>query len=133
MTRVRRELEYPDLYNASAINTTPTPASWAHSSVSTFGVRYAPPLPELTPLQSVEALVEGSNMSFIADAAGSMTPEYAWDHREGRTRRYEGRRVGGTTVIHFIKKNMWFFETAIAMLDGEDLTPLESLKSQFKT
>lgn len=45
----------------------PTPAAWAHSSVSTFGVRYTPPLPELTSTQSVEALVEGSDMSMIRE------------------------------------------------------------------
>ncbi len=59
----------------------------------------------------------------IAD--GSMTPDLAWKYREGRRRRYEGKRVGGTVVVHFIKKNMWFLETAAAMLHGDDVTPLE--------
>jgi hypothetical protein len=45
----------------------PTPAAWAYSTVSTFGVRYMPPLPDLTTLQSVEALVEGSDMSVIRE------------------------------------------------------------------
>lgn len=40
--------------------------------------------------------------------------------------RYEGRRVGGTVVVHFIKKNMWFLETATAFLHGDDATPAES-------
>ncbi|KAJ3512058.1 hypothetical protein NLJ89_g3749 [Agrocybe chaxingu] len=46
-----------------------TPAAWAHSSVSTFGVRYTPPLPDLSSTQSVEALVEGSDMSQIREGA----------------------------------------------------------------
>ena len=45
----------------------PTPAAWAHSSVSTFGVRYSPPVSDLTSPQSVEALVEGSDMSMIRE------------------------------------------------------------------
>ena len=56
---------------------------------------------------------------------GSLTPDMAWKYREGRRKRYAGGRVGGTVVVHFIKKNMWFLETAAALLDGEDVTPLE--------
>ena len=59
------------------------------------------------------------------NADGSLTPDMAWKYREGRRKRYAGRRVGGTVVVHFIKKNMWFLETAAALLDGEDVTPLE--------
>jgi hypothetical protein len=50
----------------SADGFVPTPASWAHSSVSTFGVRYINP-PSLSPAQSVEALVEGSRMSLLRE------------------------------------------------------------------
>jgi hypothetical protein len=45
----------------------PTPAEWAYSSVSTFGVRYVPPLPDLSTTHSVEALVEGSDLSLIEE------------------------------------------------------------------
>jgi hypothetical protein len=54
-----------------------------------------------------------------------MTPEYAWQHREGRAKRYERKRVGGTVVVHFIKKNMWFLETAMALLEGEQYSESE--------
>ena len=47
----------------------------------------------------------------------------AWKYREGRRRRYEGERVGGTVAVQFIKKNMWFLETAAALLHGEDPGP----------
>ncbi|KAH9486956.1 Beta-1,3-galactosyltransferase pvg3 [Psilocybe cubensis] len=96
-----------------------TPAAWGLSSVSTFGARYTPPLPDLSTTHSVEALVEGSAMSLLREGS-PMTPEYAWTHREGRKTRYEGNRVGGTVVVHFIKKNMWYLETAIAMLEGAE-------------
>jgi hypothetical protein len=57
-----------------------------------------------------------------------MTPEYAWLHREGRKTRYEDNRVGGTIVVHFIKKNMWFLETAMALLEGEELSESEKFQ-----
>lgn len=103
----------------------PTPSAWAHSSVSTFGVRYAPPLPDLPARQTVEALVEGSEMSLLREG-GLMTTEYAWTHREGRAKRYEGKRVGGTVVVHFVKEHAWYLETALALLEGEEVTDAES-------
>ncbi|KAF8642320.1 hypothetical protein AX16_009590 [Volvariella volvacea WC 439] len=110
-------------------STTPTPSQWALSSVSIFGVRYAPPVPELSLPYSVEALVEGSEMSGLGEG-NPMTPEYAWHHRQGRTARYQGQRVGGTIVVHFIKKHMWFMETAIALLEGEELSESEKFHGE---
>jgi len=48
------------------------PSAWAHSSVSTFGVRYQPPLLDLSPAHSIEALVEGSDMSMMREGACSI-------------------------------------------------------------
>lgn len=56
-----------------------------------------------------------------------MTPDYAWAHREGRNTRYDNKRVGGTICVHFIKKNMWFLETALAFLEAQDTTELEMI------
>ena len=140
-----------------------SPSSWAYSSVSTFGVRYTPPVPDLTTLQSVEALVEGSEMSKLRGTVSSstgpsdgstgglgdntgngnagssspgLTPNDAWRLREGRRTRYEGARVGGTVAVHFIKKSPWFLETALALLEGDEQTPLEagaSLEQRLRT
>ena len=33
--------------------------------------------------------------------------------------------MGGTVVVHFIKKHMWFFETVLALLEGEEETEYE--------
>jgi len=116
-----------DVLNSSlTVGGTPTPSDWAYSSVSTFGVRYVPPIPDLTIVQSVEALVEGSEMSTLREGSPK-TPEYAWARREGRKTRYQGRRVGGTVVVHFIKKNMWYLETALALLEGDELSGSEDL------
>jgi len=133
VTRVKSSLvPYPDKALQDVLNSsltaggTPTPSDWAYSSVSTFGVRYTPPIPDLTIPQSIEALVEGSEMSTLRE--GSLkTPEYAWTRREGRKTRYQGRRVGGTVVVHFIKKNMWYLETALALLEGDELSGSEDL------
>lgn len=62
---------------------------------------------------------------------GSLSAHYAWRHREGRQTRYEGQRVGGTVVVHFIKKNMWFLETAAALLLGEEVTEEERRPQQL--
>ncbi|KAE9408114.1 hypothetical protein BT96DRAFT_962807 [Gymnopus androsaceus JB14] len=110
-----------------------TPSSWAHSSVSTFHVRYTPPVADLTVLESIEALAEGSEMSLLrSDGSPSLSElstqaavARAWANREGRSARYEGKRVGGTIVVHFIKQNTWFLETALALLEGKDFTDAE--------
>ncbi|KAG6868597.1 hypothetical protein C0993_000623 [Termitomyces sp. T159_Od127] len=135
-TRVKRSMmsyldkTFIDLLTSSQGGNSPsTPSAWAYSTVSTFGVRYTPPLPDLSVQHSVEALVEGSDMSRIREGS-LMTPDYAWTHREGRRTRYEGKRVGGTVVVHFIKKNIWYLETALALLDGEEQSEFEKLQSQ---
>lgn len=103
-----------------------TPLAWAHSSVSAFGVRYSPPIQDMSLWYSVEALIEGSDMSMLREDS-PMTPDYAWAHREGRNTRYDNKRVGGTICVHFIKKNMWFLETALAFLEMQNTTELEMI------
>ena len=39
------------------------PPSWVRSTVTTFHVRYTPPVPDLSLNHSVEALIEGTEMS----------------------------------------------------------------------
>ena len=41
--------------------------TWTRSTVSTFGIRYSLPIPDLTADQSIEALVEGSEMSLLRE------------------------------------------------------------------
>jgi hypothetical protein len=53
------------------------------------------------------------------------TAEEAWQLREGRKKRYNSQRLGGTIVVHFIKKQMWFYETALALLEGIEETEYE--------
>lgn len=93
----------------------------SHSTVSSFGSPYSPPAPNLTPLQSVEALVEGSAMSLLRDNVALGGADAAWKQREGRLHRYTNKRIGGTVVVHFVKRNEWFLETAVALLEGDDV------------
>ena len=44
-----------------------TPLAWAHSSVSTFGARYSPPIQDMSLWHTIEALVEGSDMSMLRE------------------------------------------------------------------
>lgn len=98
----------------------PTTPSYSCSSVSQFGTHYAFPLSTLSVQESVEALVEGSEMSSLFEG-GPETAARAWARREGRRTRYEGNRVGGTVVVHYIKRNEWFMETALALLGGDEI------------
>ncbi|KAK7064248.1 glycosyltransferase family 31 protein [Favolaschia claudopus] len=136
VTRVKNNfVPHPDkalqdvLNSTFVVGSTPPPSEWAFSSVSTFGVRYVPPVPDLTIMQSIEALVEGSEMSTLREG-NPKTPEYAWARREGRRTRYQGKRVGGTVVVHFIKKNMWYLETTLALLEGDEFSGAEDLPQQ---
>jgi len=129
-SRVRRQLTGAGPQKVSA------PPSvldtFSHSSVSQFGTRYSPPAPNLTPMQSVEALIEGSAMSRVGQSnylhdpslepalALQRTVNRAWLEREGRKDRYEGKKLGGTVLVHFIKKNEWWEETALALLGGDE-------------
>ncbi|EIW86749.1 glycosyltransferase family 31 protein [Coniophora puteana RWD-64-598 SS2] len=135
-----------EISSALSSSAIPTPTEWAHSSVSTFGVRYVDPAKDLSLSQSVEALVEGSGLSHlrmgklseslllppdlvlvygIAGVDASPGVENTWNGREGQVSRYEQKRVGGTVVVHFIKKNAWFLETALALLGSKDYTDAE--------
>ncbi|KAG8219790.1 hypothetical protein J3R82DRAFT_762 [Butyriboletus roseoflavus] len=135
MLRESSSLSYPTsrrgsrtspLMHQSSLNTpyNPTPSSWAHSSVSTFGVRYQQPVQDMTLAESVEALVEGSEMSKLHEGV-ALEMGYAWRNREGRVKRYENKRVGGTVVVHFIKKHAWFLETALAFLEADNYSESE--------
>lgn len=97
---------------------------FARTSVSTFGTTYVSPLEGLDGgpdgiKWTVEALVEGSPMSKIR-RMHNMLPNQAYGARESRRERYQGRRVGGTIAVHFIKKIPWYLETALAFLSGDE-------------
>ncbi|KAG8687756.1 hypothetical protein FRC08_011786 [Ceratobasidium sp. 394] len=101
-----------------------------HSSVATFRhryeyntashwpSRYRPPRANLTLEQSVEALVEGSGMSMIAPGADA---QKVWEARESWDEKYRGERVGGSVVVHYVKKREWWLECVEIMLGSKGL------------
>lgn len=77
----------------------------------------------------VEALVEGSALSWELvpkrRQPGGTTPvissswqriQQAYNDRETPDKRYLGRNLGGTIVVHYLKKDEWFLETSLALL-----------------
>lgn len=103
------------------------------STVSTFGSAYRPPSASMSPMQEVEALVESSPLSRLKDYAGLRpnVPEaelvkQLYTERPKREELYRNnpKEYGGTVVVHFIKRNDWFMETALALLGPhEELLP----------
>ncbi|WWD21953.1 hypothetical protein CI109_106441 [Kwoniella shandongensis] len=118
-------------------------AAHAYSTVSKFGVAYRPPTNEMTAVEQVEALIEGSPLSKLREemkhsnsAMGDQTPQQiysklenirqkidkAFSVRPSRKDRFMGdeNERGGTVVVHYIKKQDWFIETMIALLGTAD-------------
>ncbi|GMK57768.1 hypothetical protein CspeluHIS016_0406020 [Cutaneotrichosporon spelunceum] len=96
----------------------------AYSTVSQFGRKYRPPLRGLSFDEAAEALVEGSDMSRLREAAGPHARSRAdmaarvdelVASRPGWAERTPGGR-GGTVLVHFIKQREWFAETARVLL-----------------
>lgn len=108
--------------------------AWAssYSTVSKFGARYALPTNDLSVAQEVEALIEGSEMSLLmrrpdlssGDRSRKPRPmdrhtvEEVYDRRPTRSQRFRDDPVerGGTAIVHYIKRQEWFMETALALL-----------------
>lgn len=98
-----------------------------HSSVSTYKYRYTyktathwptryqPPRSNLTLAQSMEALVEGSGMSMIAPGQDAQA---VWSARENWTEKFRGERVGGSVVVHYVKRREWWLDCVEVMLGG---------------
>jgi len=101
----------------SVLGKRPSKTSWSYSSVSTFGLRYTPPLPNLTTAETAEALVEGSEMSLVRPGYG--LSRQAWELRPTRSIRYEHNRIGGTVAVHYVKKAIWYLETAYAVFAAD--------------
>ncbi|KAF8603066.1 hypothetical protein BDV93DRAFT_556983 [Ceratobasidium sp. AG-I] len=99
----------------------------------------------LTDGMGVEALIEGSPLSWELSArqrprhalpSSSAYPmsglnsssvdlerktrqeriQAAYDRRETRVERYMGKDLGGTIVVHYLKRDEWFLETSLAFL-----------------
>lgn len=125
-------------YGGSAVNR--SASSLAYSSVSNFGKRYQPPLPNLTPQQQVEALVEGSEMSLLSPYSSDpftspLRPETVMNRRPSIDQRYlgdwdTGRWGRGTVVVHYVKKKEWFMETVMAFMGSPGGTGAVNVRAE---
>jgi hypothetical protein len=105
-------------------NTPPTPQETdpSYSTVSTWKMRYSynaptswashytPPHPRLTIPQSLEALVEGSEMSKVPKEMDEKALIETFKRRETRSVKYRGELVGGSVVVHYVKRQEYWFE-----------------------
>lgn len=91
----------------------------------------------LTTMMEVEALVEGSMLSWevsprrprqftahdprkgaLGEASEWQRIQTVYDQRETLKDRYLGKNLGGTIAVHYLKKDEWFLETSLAFLDS---------------
>ncbi|KAF8342849.1 uncharacterized protein EI90DRAFT_3030431 [Cantharellus anzutake] len=130
VARIRHETTHgssPAEIHLLPMSTSSADPSLTHSTVSKFGYPYKAPSSNLTTDQEVEALIEGSPLSRLRDEtlggcsgeASAQEVASAWRRRETREQRMGGASLGGTIVVHFIKRNEWFLETAIAFLHDD--------------
>lgn len=104
-----------------------------YSSVSRFNTLFRPMAHDLSAGESVESLIEGSQLSLLhprhqpkrngnrknpMELRTDIRQVYA--ERPSRQERFlhDERELGGTVVIHYIKKPEWFVETWLALLGG---------------
>ncbi|CAD6567355.1 MAG: hypothetical protein TREMPRED_003558 [Tremellales sp. Tagirdzhanova-0007] len=110
----------------------------AYSTVSRYGTTYRPISDDLSAVEQVEALTEGSPLSILApDDPRPPRPKHtrtdktrsirhqisrAFASRPTRNERFLGDpdERGGTVVVHYIKKPDWFIETMLAFLGNAD-------------
>jgi hypothetical protein len=106
----------------------------SYSTVSRFKTIFRPMVHDLSAGESVESLIEGSQLSLL-DPHHHHGPEgkprknpselradirQVYSERPSRKERFlnDERELGGTVVIHYIKKAEWFSETWLALLGG---------------
>lgn len=108
----------------------------SYSSVSRFNTIFRPMAHDLSAGESVESLIEGSQLSLLDPRSKSQTKadhkknpmalradiRQVYADRPSRQERFlhDERELGGTVVIHYIKKAEWFVETWLALLGGVD-------------
>lgn len=111
------------------------------STVSPYNRPYRPPLMNLTIPQQLEALTEGSPMSMwhkhnrpffpstksmsyhLGRAVGNLAQEVekAWLRRPTRAERMKlADKMGSTVLVHKVRKDEWWMETALTLLGQEE-------------
>jgi hypothetical protein len=116
----------------------------SYSTVARFKTIFRPMVHDLSAGESVESLIEGSQLSLLdphhhghgkprrnpAELRADVRQVYS--ERPSRKERFlnDERELGGTVVIHYIKKPEWFVETWLALLGGVEEEDGRVLPSQ---
>ncbi|KAG9103712.1 hypothetical protein FRC06_008706 [Ceratobasidium sp. 370] len=103
----------------SRIGTMPPPASQKPPQVAASDAESSPSSDPQMPASNPR---KNPDDSLVSSHTDPKWPDVlaAYAAREDRRTRYAGNRVGGTVIVHYIKKNEWFLEAALALLGGED-------------
>jgi hypothetical protein len=97
----------------SRIGTMPPPMMPSSSAGPTSFPSTSPSTQPQSDQESLLASLKDPQWSDVVNAYAS---------RENRKSRYAGQSVGGTVVVHYIKRNEWFLEAALALLGDDDGT-----------
>ncbi|EUC66773.1 galactosyltransferase [Rhizoctonia solani AG-3 Rhs1AP] len=92
------------------------------SALSRLGTMPPASIPSLQPESSSPTSPQSNQDSLLASQKDPQWPDAvdAYAARENRKSRYAGQSVGGTVVVHYIKRNEWFLEAALALLGDDD-------------
>ncbi|KAH7335539.1 hypothetical protein B0J17DRAFT_670562 [Rhizoctonia solani] len=88
---------------------------YTYKTATHWPTRYVPPRSNLTLPQAMEALVEGSGMSLLAP---DQDPQEVFERRESWEEKFRGGKVGGSVVVHYVKRREWWFECVEVLLGG---------------
>ncbi|CAE6443023.1 unnamed protein product [Rhizoctonia solani] len=88
---------------------------YTYKTATHWPTRYVPPRSNLTLPQAMEALVEGSGMSLLTP---DQDAQQVFDRRESWEEKFKGAKVGGSVVVHYVKRREWWLECVEVLLGG---------------
>ncbi|CUA68960.1 hypothetical protein RSOLAG22IIIB_13877 [Rhizoctonia solani] len=88
---------------------------YSYNTATHWPTRYVPPRSNLTLPQAMEALIEGSGMSLLT---ADQDPDEVYARRESWEEKYRGAKVGGSVVVHYVKRREWWLECVEVLLGG---------------
>ncbi|CAE6437474.1 unnamed protein product [Rhizoctonia solani] len=88
---------------------------YTYKTATHWPTRYVPPRSNLTLAQAMEALIEGSGMSLLGP---EQDPTEVFAQRESWEEKFRGTKVGGSVVVHYVKRREWWLECVEVLLGG---------------
>ncbi|EUC55697.1 sugar porter (SP) family MFS transporter [Rhizoctonia solani AG-3 Rhs1AP] len=91
------------------------PHRYTYKTATHWPTRYVPPRSNLSLPHAMEALIEGSGMSLLGP---DQDPRTVYDQRESWEEKFRGAKVGGSVVVHYVKRREWWLECVEVLLGG---------------